>query len=144
VSPVVAITLLLCAVICGWLGWRRATRPLRPAAFSAVDRPRRRWTWQFVTTLIYALIGALLGFFVLASLPAAVGAQSASQEDLRYCKALSEIYVRYTGSSEFARPPRRDVVADEAVSRCKAGDAARSIPILERKLTSNGLALPQR
>ena len=95
-------------------------------------------------TLIYALIGAAIGFFVLASLPAAVGAQTAPQEDLRYCKALSEMYAQYTGSSEFERPPRRDVTADEAVARCKAGDAARSIPILERKLTSNGLTLPQR
>lgn len=149
-----AITVLLCAVIGGWLGWRRATRlprrslldSARPAAISrpAIDRKQRRRTWLLIITVIYALGGAVLGFFVLAMLPHAAGAQAASPEDLRYCKALSEIYVRYTGSSEFERPPRRDVTADEAVSRCKAGDAARAIPILERKLTNNGLSLPQR
>jgi hypothetical protein len=54
------------------------------------------------------------------------------------------MYVRYGGSSEFERPPRRDVTADEAVPRCKAGDAGRAIPILERKLTSSGFTLPPR
>jgi hypothetical protein len=34
------------------------------------------------------------------------------------------------------------VTADEAVARCKAGDAGHAIPILERKLTGNGLTLP--
>jgi hypothetical protein len=155
VSPVVAITVLLCAVIGGWLGWRRATRPVarrsllesaRPAAISrpGIDRRQRRRTWLIVITVVYALGGAALGFFVLTMLPHAAGAQTASQEDLRYCKALSEMYVRYTGSSEFERPPRRDVTADEAVTRCKAGDAGGAIPILERKLTSNGLTLPPR
>jgi len=153
-NPVVAITVLLCAMIGGWLGWRRATRPTarrslldstRPAAISGpgIDRKQRRRNWLIVT-VVYALGGAALGFFVLTMLPHAAGAQTASQEDLRYCKALSEMYVRYTGSSEFERPPRRDVTADEAVTRCKAGDAGRAIPILERKLTSNGLTLPPR
>jgi hypothetical protein len=88
----VAITVLLCAVIGGWLGWRRATRPAprrslldsaRPVAISrpGIDRRRGRKTWQFVMTLIYALIGAVIGFFVLASLPAAVGAQTALQAE---------------------------------------------------------------
>ena len=84
-SPVVAITVLLCAVIGGWLGWRRATRPpprrslldsARPVAISrpGIDRRRRRRTWLIVTTVIYALGGAIIGFFVLAMLPHAAGA----------------------------------------------------------------------
>jgi hypothetical protein len=85
VSPVVAITVLLCAVIGGWLGWRRATRPplrrslldsSRPTAMSrpSIDRRQRRRTWLIVTTMIYALGGAIIGFFVLAMLPHAAGA----------------------------------------------------------------------
>jgi hypothetical protein len=85
VSPVVAITVLLCAVIGGWLGWRRATRPAprrslldssRPVAISrpGIDRRQRRRTWLIVTTVIYALGGAIIGFFVLAMLPHAAGA----------------------------------------------------------------------
>jgi hypothetical protein len=80
----VAITVLLCAVIGGWLGWRRATRPLarrsllnsaRPPAISRPGADRRsRRTWLLVITVIYALGGALLGFFVLAMLPHAAGA----------------------------------------------------------------------
>ena len=84
-SPVVAITVLLCAVIGGWLGWRRATRPpprrsllgsSRPAALSrpGIDRAQRRRTWLVVITIIYALCGAAIGFFVLAMLPRAAGA----------------------------------------------------------------------
>ena len=81
-SPAVAITVLLCAVIGGWLGWRRATRPMprrslldsaRPVAISRRGADRRR-TWLIVITVIYALGGALLGFFVLAMLPHAAGA----------------------------------------------------------------------
>jgi len=151
----VAITVLLCAVIGGWLGWRRATRPAprgsllassRPARISGrgIGRAQSRRSWLLIVTVIYALGGAALGFFVLAMLPRAAGAQAASQDDLRYCKTLSDMYQRYTGASEHERPPRRDVTADEAVARCKAGDAARAIPILERKLTNNGLTLPAR
>ena len=84
-SSAVAITVLLCAVIGGWLGWRRATRPpqrrsllgpARPVTISrpGADRLARRRTWLIVITLIYALGGALLGFFVLAMLPRAAGA----------------------------------------------------------------------
>ena len=84
-SPAVAITVLLCAVIGGWLGWRRATRTpprrsllnsSRPVAISrrGADRHARRRTWLIVITVIYALGGALLGFFVLAMLPHAAGA----------------------------------------------------------------------
>ena len=80
-----AITVLLCAVIGGWLGWRRATRPSprrsllesgRPAAISrsGIDRKQRRRSWLLVITAIYALGGAALGFFVLAMLPRAAGA----------------------------------------------------------------------
>jgi hypothetical protein len=85
VSPVVAITVLLCAVIGGWLGWRRATRPVprrslldssRPTriASGGIGRAQRRRTWLLIVTVIYALGGAILGFFVLAMLPQAAGA----------------------------------------------------------------------
>ena len=77
--------MLLCAVIGGWLGWRRATRPpargsllgaARPAVISRprINRHRRRRTWLIVITVIYALGGAAIGFFVLAMLPRAAGA----------------------------------------------------------------------
>ena len=84
-----AVTVLLCAVIGGWLGWRRATRPVarrsllgsgRPAAISraGIDRRQRRRTWLIVITVVYALGGAALGFFVLTMLPHAAGANDAA------------------------------------------------------------------
>ena len=39
-----------------------------------IDRRQRRRTWLIVTTVIYALGGAIIGFFVLAMLPHAAGA----------------------------------------------------------------------
>jgi hypothetical protein len=84
----VAITVLLCAVIGGWLGWRRATRPAprhslldssRPSRIASrgIGRAQRRRTRLIVVTVIYALGGAALGFFVLAMLPHAAGAATA-------------------------------------------------------------------
>ncbi len=75
-SPVVAITVLICAVIGGWLGWRRATRP--PSRRSLLGAARsgggRRGKWTFIVTMIYALGGAVIGFLVLAIWPQAAGA----------------------------------------------------------------------
>jgi hypothetical protein len=84
-SPVVAITVLFCAVIGGWLGWRRATRPAPRRSLLERSRPRavgrsrigsgkRRRTWWIIVTVMYALGGAALGFLVLAMLPRAAGA----------------------------------------------------------------------
>jgi uncharacterized membrane protein YfcA len=155
-NPVVAITVLLCAVIGGWLGWRRATRPIarrslfdsaRPTtgiARRGFDRERHRRNWKIVVAIIYALIGAVIGFFVLATLPAAVGAQTASPGDLRYCAAMSEMYKRYIGTSQYDRRPRNDVTGDEAVAQCEAGNPAAAIPLLEQKLRNNGFTLPPR
>src|SRR5213079_2279455 len=97
-----------------------------------------------VVTIINALVGAVIGFFVLATLPAAVGAQTASREDLRYCAAMSELYKRYIGTSQYDRRPRNDVTGDQAVAQCEAGNAAAAIPVLEQKLRNNGFTLPPR
>ncbi len=150
-NPVVAITVLLCAVIGGWLGWRRATRPIaRRSLFDSArpttgfGRERYRRSWKFVVAIVYALIGAVIGFFVLATLPAAVGAQTASPGALRYCAVLSEMYKRYIGTSQYDRRPRNDVTGDEAVAQCEAGNPAAAIPVLEQKLRNNGFTLPPR
>ena len=86
-SPVVAITVLLCAVIGGWLGWRRANR--QPGRHSLLERSRPSATRRSVgrtgrrpgrliaVTMLYALGGAVLGFLVLAMLPQAARAAGA-------------------------------------------------------------------
>ena len=57
------VAIAICAVICGADNWQEI------ATFG-----QRRRTWLIVTTVIYALGGAIIGFFVLAMLPHAAGA----------------------------------------------------------------------
>ena len=80
-------------------------------------------------------------------LPFAAHAQAISRAaDLRYCATLSDLYVRYVGRSEAGpdSPVRPDVVSGVALAKCKEGDAATAIPILERKLRNAGFTLPPR
>lgn len=90
----------------------------------------------------------LFGLAVLASLSSLPSqAQLRSPPvDLRYCAALSDLYMRYVGNPEL-RPSsirRSDVTADTALAQCRAGNAADAIPVLERKLVDNRFALPAR
>ena len=80
-------------------------------------------------------------------LPLAAQAQEGGQAaDLRYCAKLSDLYVRYVGRSEAGPnvPVRPDVNGGVALAKCKEGDAAAAIPILERKLVNAGFTLPPR
>jgi hypothetical protein len=54
--------------------------------------------------------------------------------------------MRYVGNPETEpRSIRRnDVAADQALNQCRQGNAAAAIPVLERKLTDNRIALPRR
>ena len=81
------------------------------------------------------------------ALPLAAGAQQENRAtDLRYCAHLSELYIRYVGRSEAGpdAPVKPDVNGGVALAKCKAGDAATAIPILERKLVNAGFTLPPR
>jgi hypothetical protein len=89
----------------------------------------------------------LLMVAVVLGLPLAAQAQAPGRaDDLRYCATLSDLYVRYVGRSEGS--PRTgmtpDVDGGVALAKCREGDAAAAIPILERKLTDAGFTLPPR
>lgn len=80
-------------------------------------------------------------------LPLAARAQQASRAaDQQYCAQLSTLYVRYVGRSEAGpnAPVRPDVNGGVALAKCREGDAAAAIPILERKLVNAGFTLPPR
>jgi hypothetical protein len=82
-----------------------------------------------------------------AAVPLATEAETGDRAaDLRYCAQLSDLYVRYVGRSEAGprSPVRPDVTAGVALAKCREGDAATSIPILERKLVNGGFTLPPR
>ncbi|MGZ3341548.1 MAG: hypothetical protein ACXWLB_11880 [Reyranella sp.] len=84
---------------------------------------------------------------LMAVVPLVAEAETADQAgDLRYCAQLSELYVRYVGRSEAGprAPVRPDVNAGVALTKCREGDAATAIPILEHKLVNAGFTLPPR
>jgi hypothetical protein len=81
-SPLLAATMLLFAIVGGIIGWRRATKPIYRRSMYEPDPPehmtrrefdrlvrRRRKRWRLVITLLYALAGAAVGvifLFILA------------------------------------------------------------------------------
>lgn len=93
-------------------------------------------------------LGNLFAFAVCLALPAASYAQTASRSDQAYCMALSDTYVRYIGHSEDygnGRGHRRSSLEGQvAVAKCKQGDAAAAIPVLEKELTKQKFTLPAR
>lgn len=78
--------------------------------------------------------------------PGAHAQQAPRAADLRYCAQLSDLYIRYVGRSEAgpSTPVKPDVNGGVALAKCHEGDAAASIPILERKLLNAGFTLPPR
>jgi hypothetical protein len=90
-----------------------------------------------------SLAVAFLSFALALSALAQPGDRAS---DLRYCAKLSDLYARYVGRSEAGPhwPVKPDVVAGVALAKCREGDAASAIPILERKLRDARFALPLR
>jgi hypothetical protein len=78
--------------------------------------------------------------------PAVSSAQTTSG-DLAYCRALSQIYVRYIGH-DWQYGDRQMFIANNdaqvAVAKCEQGQTAYAIPVLERELIKNRFALPAR
>ncbi len=76
-----------------------------------------------------------------ATLPVPVFAQS---DDAAYCASLAALASRYLvgGTSEGRGVP--DLDTSTAIDQCRKGDTAAGIPVLERKLRSNGFTLPKR
>ena len=73
--------------------------------------------------------------------------QGVAHNDTQYCAMLIDMYSRYMGGDEFGqRQPSvgSDVEGRVAVAKCRAGDTAAGIPILERKLVAGGFTLPRR
>ncbi len=78
----------------------------------------------------------LLALAALASVPLAT---ARAQGDQAYCNQLTDLYRRYVQNS----PGRAfDVEATVALENCRKGNAAASIPVLERKLRENRITPP--
>ncbi len=73
---------------------------------------------------------------VLSPLPALA-------DDASYCADLSELAFKYLGKySRGESIPDLDTAV--AADQCAKGNTAAGIPVLERKLRSNGFTLPRR
>lgn len=77
-SPLLALTMLLSAIVGGIIGWRRATKPIYRRSMFEPEPPagmtrreydrqvrRQRKRWRLVVTILYALAGAAVGVAVL-------------------------------------------------------------------------------
>jgi len=84
---------------------------------------------------------ALFVLSVLASVPLTASAQS---DDGAYCAALSTLANRYLVSGTGNGNGQPDLETREATIACGAGQYARAIPVLERKLRDGRFTLPKR
>ena len=88
----------------------------------------------------------LIAAACLSLLPAVSPAQTTGG-DLAYCRALSEIYVRYIGHDWQYGDHQLTMAnndAQVALAQCEQGNATAAIPVLERELIKNKFTLPRR
>jgi hypothetical protein len=92
-------------------------------------------------------LGAKLIAVAGLSLWPAISSAETTSGDLAYCRALSQIYVRYVGH-DWQYGDRQMFIANNdaqvAVAKCEQGDAVGAIPVLERELIKNKITLPAR
>jgi hypothetical protein len=87
------------------------------------------------------VIRHLLLLIVSAALPPPAAAQA---DDATYCRQLAALARRYTGSAGGQGGLAADLATVGAIDDCNKGNYAAGIPVLERKLRSNGFTLPSR
>jgi len=68
----------------------------------------------------------------------------AKSDDASYCAELGRLALRYTGGAGAEGRLAADFATVGAIQDCNRGNFAAGIPVLERKLRSNGFTLPRR
>ena len=95
-------------------------------------------------TRVVASLAVLTTIELGLALPQTAAAQ-ARPDDRQYCDALIQLYRTYVNEPTQGRMQRPfNVEPEVAISKCKAGDTATGIPILERSLRDNKINLPSR
>jgi len=87
------------------------------------------------------IMGSIIGLTL--TFPVATAAQS-GMTDATYCTELSHRYQKYISSDLDKRPRPAPANVSEAMSRCRSGDTASAIAVLEKALTDQRIALPPR
>ena len=81
---------------------------------------------------------------LLLACAAVSGPAVAQSDDAAYCAQLANLALRYTGSAGGNGGLRTDLTTLGAIDDCNKGNTAAGIPVLEKKLRSNGFTLPRR
>ena len=81
---------------------------------------------------------------VLATCAGLAANAAAQSDDAAYCAHLAELALRYTGSAGGEGRLAPDLSTRAVIDDCNRGNFAAGIPVLERKLRSNGFTLPKR
>jgi hypothetical protein len=84
-------------------------------------------------------LARVLAGCAMLSLPA-----TAQADDAAYCAELGRLALRYTGGAGAEGRLSSDLQTVGAISDCNKGNFAAGVPVLERKLRSNGFTLPKR
>jgi hypothetical protein len=84
-------------------------------------------------------LARLLLACAIVSFPAA-----AQADDAAYCGELGRLALRYTGGAGGEGRLAPDLATLGAIQDCNKGNFAAGIPVLEKKLRSNGFTLPKR
>ena len=92
-------------------------------------------------TRVDSAFGRTLAFAVAAGLSTSAVAQV---DDATYCRQLASLALRYTGGAGGEGRLAADLSTVGAIDDCNKGNYAAGIPVLERKLRSNGFTLPKR
>jgi hypothetical protein len=70
---------------------------------------------------------------------------SAQMSDVDYCKALTQKYETYIANASIGHTTGSPTIdGSVAVAKCKEGNTAAGIPVLERKLRDARIDLPPR
>ena len=84
------------------------------------------------------------GYAMLLAFLTPCGAAEAQSDDAVYCRQLAGLALRYLGSAGGEGRLTPDLQTQGAINDCNKGNFAAGIPVLERKLRSNGFTLPKR
>jgi hypothetical protein len=97
------------------------------------------------------LIAAIVPLIAGACTARAGGVQSATAArpaDAAYCQSLVNLYTGYAGNvggslgGNTRGGPPADLDASVAIAQCQEGNPGPAIPVLQQKLSDNGIAVP--
>jgi hypothetical protein len=99
--------------------------------------------------VLFAAIGPLIAS-ACAATNGSPQAAAASPADATYCQSLVNLYTTYAGNvggslgGNTRGGPPADLDAKVAIAQCQEGNPEPAIPVLQRKLRDNRIAVPPR